>query len=416
MANKPGRLYRKITPHVTPAFFSMQVDGWKTFSDDEIVSITINRGFGEARGGVAVTTLEVTVKSAVHTARLTGREIRLFITSNKAEQFAQRTNYAGNSTDFMWRFRGRIGTQTIEDTGRDETTTTTITCASWAAAENYSDKTTTLTRPIFIDEAIQQLMTRNGTNYTVYRYGERDVLNDTYADTSYKQSIDMLTTDFEVLAGDLRNGDLRIMFLPWRVQNALDRIGTHAPLLRSQALAGTRWTQPNEAHAAQYAIRYKDSAGNLKTTTRYSETTIEPDAQVEEIDWEHFACSTDQWDYASKARIYRETTNQFDLPELRVDLLQLLSSSRSYDRRVAGELMTAETGDTINLSGDWPNLLDGVYVITGIREEIDADTWQLSFSLSTTTDALGFYSPDVPALVWDSAKNKWDEETRPWNH
>lgn len=416
MAKRPGRLYRKLSPHVVAPYFSLQVDGWKSFNDDQITSITINRGFGEARGGVAITTLEVTVQNQLHTAKLTGNEVRLFMSSTKAAQLAARCGYTGPSTDLMWRFRGRIGPASIKDTGKAKTTTTTLVCSSWPSMESRSGKKTTLTKPLFIDDAIKQLMTRDGTRYTVYRYGDRDVLNETITDTTYKDSIEMLTTDFEVLAGDLRNGHLRIMFLPWRVQNALDRIKTQAPLLRSQALADTTWEQPNESHAAQYAIRYSDSAGVLHTTTRYSESQIEPDAETEDIDWEHFACSTDQWDYASRAKIYRETTNQLTLPELRVDLLHLIGSSRSYDRRVAGELLAAETGDTINLSGDWPGLLAGMYVITGIKEEITGDSWELSLSLATSTDALGYFSPDIPALVWDSARIAWDNETRRWNH
>lgn len=415
MANKPGRLYRSLSKFVTLPVFRFLAEGWTTFNDDQIRGITITRGLGEPGGGVAVSTLEVEVATPLHAVQLTGREARIYMNSTQAEQLKEHCEYQGAASDFMNRFRGRIGPVSVTDTGKPLTTSTNLLASSWIAAEMRSGKVQTITQPVYIDDAVRSLMRRQPSRYTMYRYGARDILNTTLTDTTYSESIDKFTTDFEVLIGDLRNGHARMMFLSWRLQEALNRISTQLPVLRSQAIANATWEQPNEAHSTMYAITYKDANGVLQSTTRYSESNIEADSETKALDWTHFNCSTNQWDLASKAIVYRETTNMFRLPSLTVDLLHLLNSSKLYDRRIAGQMLTLETADTVNLSGDWPGLLRGVYVVTGITERITSESWEMELSLATMIETLGEYSPNVPARVWDSATYPWDEETRKWD-
>lgn len=416
------RLYRHLADRLALPLFRMTVNGWDRQDDHTIESVTINRGLGQPGGGVAVTTMEADIAGDFAQSPFTGSTARLVINDTEALRYL--TGVLGRpAADFADRFRGRVGPIEVTDNGNGRPMSTKITCSSWISQEAYSGRKRTLTRPTFLNDAVQQLMYAENRLYTMHRYGDRDVLYETIENTTYSDEINKLTSDYEILIGDLRNGDARFMYLPWRVQEAANRVHTQAPLMRSQVIAPATWEQSNETYATKYEIRFVGPDGNMTGTTRYSQSNLAAAAETRELDWSHIQSRTDHWDFASRAIIYRETTNRFAIPSVKVDLLRLLTSDRAYDRRVAGELILAETGDTVNLAGDWPNIIDGVYVITGMTETISPDEWSIDMSLSTASAALGTVLSDIPGqdeippLVWDQAtRTRWNDDSRKWDH
>lgn len=416
------RLYRHLADRLALPLFRMTVNGWDRQDDHTIESVTINRGLGQPGGGVAVTTMEADIAGDFAQSPFTGSTARLVI--NDVEALRYLTGVLGRpAADFADRFRGRVGPIEVTDNGNGRPMSTKITCSSWISQESYSGRKRTLTRPMFLNDAVQDLMYAENRFYTMHRYGDRDVLYETIENTTYSDEINKLTSDYEILIGDLRNGDARFMYLPWRVQEAANRVHTQAPLMRSQVIAPATWEQSNETYATKYEIRFVGPDGNMTGTTRYSQSNLAAAAETRDLDWSYIQSRTDHWDFASRAIIYRETTNRFAIPSVKVDLLRLLTSDRAYDRRVAGELILAETGDTVNLAGDWPNIIDGVYVITGMTETISPDEWSIDMSLSTASAALGTVLSDIPGqdeippLVWDQAtRTRWNDDSRKWDH
>lgn len=410
---EPGRLYRKL-PTVTKPLFYFAITGRDWLYDPDITSIVIRRGLGEPGGGVAISTMEVTLPSMLAFASLTNREAGLSISGTRAQQLADLTGYP-DASKFVRRFQGRIGPLSVEDTGKASTSSTTITASTRIAQESHSKHRTTLTSPTYIDDALRQLAYRAPNYYTLYSYGPFDALIETITNTGWSDTASKLTTDYEILVGDLRDGSSRIMSLPWRLDEALARVNTTAPLARSQVLSPAKWEQSSEAATQKYHFRYTNSAGTVSSATRFIESQVEVDAETETVDWEHFQTYTNHWDLAARAIVHRDNVRNYTLPVVKVDLLALLSSSRPYDRRVAGELLALETGDTVNIAGDWPAALQGIQVVTGMTETITGQSWTLELSLASLLDVFGRWPDHIPALVWEQATYPWDTETRRWN-
>lgn len=411
---KPGRLYRKTEGIVTRPLFSLTVDDWPTHFDDAISSITIRRGNGDPNGGVGVSTMEVVIPEIVHFSKMTSRTIQLFMSSNRAQQLAAHTGYS-DYTKLMNRFKGRIGPVSVEDTGKVTSSSTTFACSSWIAQEARSSHRATLTAPIHIDAALDLLLYRAPNYYTMAKFGVWDTLLETIENTRYSDTIGMLTSDYNVLVGDLRNGNARAMTLPYRLSQALARVTTTAPLTRSQAISPARWQQNSESNAKKWRVIRTDSTGARWTSTRYIEGQVAADAETVELDWEHFQERSDHWDYASRARVHQDNIRQYNLPGVKVDLLHLLGSEQHYHRRQAGELLALEIGDSLNLAGDWPAALQGIQIVTEMTETITGSEWTLDLSLAPLLHVFGEYPPDIPALVWEQATYPWDSESRRWN-
>ena len=413
---QPGRLYRTTRDWTTAPLFMLYADDRPTRYDDGISSVTIRRGLGEPGGGVAVSTMEVNVPEMLPYPTMTGRTIGLNMLGSTATQIAARTGYTGDPLDLQARFKGRIGPVEVTDTGKARTSSTRLSCSSWISQENTSSHTADLTAPLFIDEAIRQLLYRAPSKYTMTDAGEWDSLIESIPDASYSDTIGQLTSDYEVLVADRRNGNAHAMSLPYRWAQAQARVDTTAHLTRSQAISPARWLQESEASAKKYRFLMTEADGTPWSTTRFLEEQITPDAETETIDWRRFAQLTDHWDYATRAIVHRDNVRAYNLPSVTVDLLHLLGSDNPYHRRQAGEILALETGDTINFSGDWHPALHGIQIVTGMTETITGHEWTMELSLAPLIHVFGHYPPAIPALVWDAATYPWNTETRVWNH
>lgn len=412
----PGRLYRTTRDWTTTPLFMLYADDRPTRYDDGISSVTIRRGLGAPGGGVAVSTMEVHVPEMLPYPTMTGRTIGLNMLGSTADQIAARTGYTGSSLDLQARFKGRIGPVEVTDTGKPRTSSTRLACSSWIAQESTSSHTTDLPAQIFIDDAIRQLLYRAPSKYAMTDAGEWDSLIEAIPGASYSDTIAQLTSDYEVLVADRRDGNAHAMGLPYRWDQAQARIATTAHLTRSQAISPATWLQESEASAKKYRFLMSYADGSPWSTTRFLDEQVSPDAETEQIDWRHFAQLTDHWDYATRAIVHRDNIRAYNLPSVTVDLLHLLGSDNPYHRRQAGETLALETGDTINFSGDWHPALQGIQIVTGTTETISGDSWTMELALAPLIHVFGHYPTAIPALVWDAATYPWNEETRIWNH
>lgn len=411
-----GRLYRHTEGFLSRPLFSLSADDWPTHYDEEISSVVIRRGLGSAGGGVAVSTMEVQIPEILPYATVTGRSIRFGLLTSTAQQIAAHTGYTGAPTGLADRFRGRIGPLQVHDTGRSRSSHTVLTASSWIAQERTSKHRANLTKGMSLNDAIEALLYHAPTRYAFTSGGPWDSLLEAIPDASYQSTIDQLTGEYEVLVADRRNGTARALSLPYQWQQAQSRVTTTAHLTRSQAISPAQWVQSSESAARKYRFIMTDANGARWTTTRFLEEQVAPDAETEELDWERFGQLTDHWDYASRAIVHRDNIRAYELPSVKVDLLYLLRSTNPYHRRQAGELLALETGDSINLSGDWPQALRGIQIVTGSTETITGSEWTLDLSLAPMLHVLGYYPPEIPALVWDAATYEWRAETRTWNH
>lgn len=410
-----GRLYRRTEGWTTRPLFQLYMDDRPSVYDEQISTVTIRRGLGAPGGGVAVSTMEVTVPHVHTISKLTGRTFGLNLLGSTSEQIANRTGHP-SPLSLQPRFRGRIGPLRVTDTGKTRTSSTTITASSWIAQESTSKHRATLASPMHIDDAISALLSRSPGKYTFTAHGPWDSLLETIPDASYQDTIGHLTADYEVLVADRRNGSAAALSLPYRWDQAMQRINTTAHLTRSQAISPATWEQTSDSASRKYKFEMTDSVGTRWTTTRFLEEQVDADAETENIDWQRFGQLTEHWDYASRAIVHRDNIRAYSIPDVKVDLLRLLNSDNTYHRRQAGELLDLETGDSLNLSGDWPDGLQGVQIVTGITETITGQEWTMELALSPLIDVFGHYSPAIPALVWDAATYPWNTETRPWNH
>lgn len=413
---EPGRLYRTVGDWTTSPLFMLYADDWDTRYDEQISSVRIRRGLGEPGGGVAVSTMEVEIPEVLAFSKMTGRTMGLNMLGSTAEQIASRTGYSGTAADLQARFKGRIGPVAVTDTGKPRTSSTSLTCSSWIAREHDSRRTVTLTDDTLLDDAIASLLYNAPKHYSFTSAGPWDALTEDIPDATFGDTIAKLTSDYEVLIRDRRNGGAQALSLTYRWQQAQARVATTAHLTRSQAISPASWVQDSEAASKKFRFLMSYADGSPWSTTRFLEDQVEPDAVTEQINWRMFGQLTDHWDYATRAIVHRDNVRAYNLPSVTVDLLYLLGSDNPYHRRQAGELLALETADTINFSGDWPLALQGIQIVTGMTETITGDEWTLELSLAPLIHVFGHYPPQIPALVWNAATYPWNTETRIWNH
>lgn len=405
---KPLRLTKTLREIGVPFQLINASAASQAYADETIQSLNISHGGSDAAPGIEPSTCELTVTGArgLHS----GTTLRVILTDDAADVIAAHTGTV-TAAQIQDRYHGRIGRQSIQD--RPRTPSTTFSAASWSAQLSKLRTTHNLHAGWTIAEALQRLLVHPALpELTVAFAGPWDVLAEAIPEATHSDTIGKLTSEIGVLVRHTRAGQLQAWSLPYRQTLADNRIGTVWPLTRSQVLIPATWEQPYEDERHRIRVRWINADGTTRTRvhggTDYSE--------IQELDWTHIRSQTDalQRNWAGLNR--RSEPRLFTVPRLEVDLLALLRSEKAYHRGQAGHMLALEVGDTVNLSGDWPYLVDGVHIVTGLDEQITGSAWTLTLSLAPYPYVFGDPSPDVPAMVWDSAPYPWDTETRPWNH
>lgn len=405
MARKPGKLYRTLqkagisTPLIT-------IDG-DTFSasDDTIRSISIHSGTGDASPGIAPMTCETTIEGAYWTR--TGTNLTVSLTQAAASALSSKTGVSINS--IRRRFTGRVGRQENEDT--PNRMSATMSAASWSAQLQRVNTSAWVTAGTPLDQVIRWLMTSPALpSRPFFSYGTFDVVAEDQGTLTYSD-IDKFTSEIGILVRDTRDGEIQAWPLPYRASFAESQIPNRYPLTRSQAISPAIWETPNENLPAKIRADWIGADG-LPVSRSAGGTE---DSIVERHDWTYIKQQTEGLNQHFQALVAQNWTRDWQIPQIRVDILELLRSDKPYNLGQAGMLLALNAGDFIGLSGDWYEHLRGLHAVTAIDEKITADEWSLTLSLIPYSHVTGLETPAIPARIWESAAYPWDEETRKWN-
>lgn len=403
MANKPGRLYRKLNP--TSPLFEFTY-GSTILTDASIRSVKIHRG-GD---GVSPSTIEVETIAFASVA--TGDSCRLQL-STAGEALVMGSTGSGAKP----RFTGRIGQQLVDDQGGTKQYTNfmgaSLTAQHPALRKKYSFAAGALVRDV-IRDILQQPSLPAITVTNLDAVGNYGSLHEAATDQTYQDLIGKVTTDLGIQARDTRAGTIQLLTHEFRHNRAVANMGLHMPIGRSQALSSTQWEQANETRPRNYLLKYRNISGGLVQGT-YGDTS-DLNAEVVDLDMSHIRFSnTTQPTQEAFARRAREWLSGYALPNIKIDLLYLLSTGNPYHVEQAKSLLQMEVNDALYFSGDWHPNLRGINYAEQITETIDSNTWELELTLKPSQEVTGYVSPAVPARTWDQADHAWDTETRTWN-
>lgn len=404
----PGRLTRTLRDIGVPFQLTSARTASGSWTDETIQSIDISHGGSDPAPGIEPSTCSLTVSGPI--GLQSGETLSVILTNAAADVIAAHTGTV-EASQIQDRYRGRIGRQSHDD--RPKGSTSTFEAASWSAQLSKMRTTYTFRAGWTIAEALAFLCVHPALpEITFADAGPWDVLAEDILDATHSDSIGKLTSEIGVLVRHTRSGALQAWSLPYRRTLAQNRVATVWPLTRSQVLVPATWEQPYEDERHRVRVMWINADGTTRTRmhggTDYSE--------IQELDWTHVRAQTDALEINWSAFNRRSEPREFTLPRLEIDLLSLLRSENAYHRGQAGQLLALNVGDTVNLAGDWPYLIDGVHIVTGIDEQITGSGWTITLSLAPYSYVFGDVSPDVPAMVWDSAPYPWDSETRSWDH
>lgn len=406
---RPGRLYRKLTPD--QPLFRFTTDQGTDLRDGALTGVTIKRGNGSPGGGIAPSTLEAGLTGFA--AIQSGNHCRLSLTDYGAQLLADRVGVSASS--IQPRFTGRVGKQTVDDRGRRQRTT--MFAASWTAQLGQVAKSYTPTVGENIATVISELMTSpalprlNGPirMATPDQYGTVHQQED---EQTYS-NIGKWTSDLGLLVRDHRAGTQQLMTHAQRWDDALERMDYWLPVIRSQALAPSSWEQSSTTIPRNQRLTWGSGAGNNSATWG---DVDDPNAVVVDHDLTHARFNNEDQVRAEGYRLRAlEWESSYSIPSVEIDLIQLITSAKQYDRDQAARLLKMNIGDPIYLSGDWHHQLQGIHFTTGITERITGAGWSLTFSIAPAQIVVGSVSPTVPARVWDSATHLWSDESRTWD-
>lgn len=412
VANKPGRLYRKLHDIPKP-LFALLTNPLPNITDDNIRKIIINRGKSDNSGGVHPATMEVELDNNL--VGQAGNIIALVINFGARNALAAKLGGGEAESAYMAsRFRGRLGKQSMYDTGKIPTNT--LMCSSWSAQLSYSPDVHSVPSGTDVGILLERILRPSylAARIPVIKQGTYDA---TYGESTgtYSDLISKFAGDVGILVRDTRAGDVEILPMPYRRDNALASIETSVPLTRAQALSPATWVQPNETPAVEYRLKYRDAANVVKTIVTSGTGTVTGTAPVEDLDWTYFRAYTDQWRYVHGMRS-ATFDDRFRLEEVTVDLLELISSPYEYHRRQASFILRMQVGDPVFLGTDWPTSLRGVHFAEGLKEEITPESWTVTMNLIRFRELTGDEAVGtIPARVWDQANYSWDTETRKWD-
>lgn len=409
MAKKPGRLYRKL-PTLPKPLFSVASASIGSRDDETVSSITIHHGKAGPGGGVSPSTCEVSFSD--YAPGKSGENLTVSLTSNAATSLG--TLVGQGAGGIGPRFTGRTGKQYVDDRGNYRRQSS-LTAASWSAQLTDSPQKFSFAPGTDIGTLLTTIMEPTHlTQMNVVTQGTFDHTWVAVTDQTYGDLIGKFAGDIGILVRDTRVGRTDVLPMPYRRDNALAKVATSPPLVRSQALSPAVWEQPNEGVPVVYRLKRRDVNGNETTEITSPDGTIDGTEPVEDLDWTYFREYTDQWFYIHAMRS-QGFDDRFRISKITIDLLHLLSSDRSYDRQQAGRLLILNPGDPVFFSGDWPGTLRGIHFAEGITERIDSNTWELDLELVNFRETTGQHPPSIPARVWESATYPWNDEARKWD-
>lgn len=413
MRTEPRRLRRTLDRiGVTSPLLEVAGETF-TASDDTITSVAISHGGTSPSPGIQPSTCETVLQQALWMR--TGQHLTVRLTSAAATSIANRTGGTVTPARIRDRFAGRIGAQDYDDQG--DRFSIRLAAASWSAQlGRLRDVKRWYNAGTPVNDVIRFLVATHPAlpqiDWISFGTGDWDVLATDQPEGTIDNLLDKVTGDVGVLVRDTRAGRLEAWPIAYRRGWALQDLERNYPITRSQAISPAKWSQPNENMPAKVAALWIEQDG----TEEHVSAGGTEDSIVERHDWRYLRDQgTDNMRVHWRALVAQEWERVLRIPSITIDLLMLLGSDSSYHRGQAGLLLGLDAGDTIGLSGDWYNDLQGIHIVAGIDEQITGTSWTLTLSLVPWRLVFGEVSPNVPALVWESATYPWADETRRWN-
>lgn len=424
--SKVSRLWRRLG--LTAPLFNVwsEEDPEFQMTDHDLKSITINRG--SANGGFGEQDHTLEVNSSVYRSVSTGYPIHCDLTGSGAQRLV---DLVGGSTDSIRkRYFGRIGRQSVDDAGGIadvEKWHTNFYASKWQSQLRNSDRVGNQIngeRVMYLFEhfmfptvsALDYLPDPEFPNHWSH-YGV--MINDLELGAAKIPYSQFAARYFEApgyYVKNMRAGQDRVMTIDRRWTEALDRLESHYPLLRSQVLTTAQWDQPNEDRPSNHTVIYRDTDGNLLRRTRGPDTN-DVRIPLKEHDVSYIGWAIiDQPTRMLTVRYSRERTDTgYRVPTLEIDLLPLIDSDSIPDRAQARQLLQLEMGDPVFLSNDWHHQLRGIHFANGITEKITPDSWTITLSLIPSIAVVGYWPIPVTPVTWDSARIWWENATNTWN-
>ncbi|AYN56966.1 minor tail protein [Arthrobacter phage Atraxa] len=415
---KPGRLRRVLTPIVGNAFlFALYTPAYGAY-EDEIISITINRGVDGRNVGSNPTTAEVSLKGR-RDGFETGKVMRVFLRDDPGAALS--TYIYSTPGKIATRFDGRLGTVGIDDDGKRATTD--IAGSSWIAQMNYSPASFTPVKGQTIAAILSNMVKANEPLRGIVfktNIGPINILNwVTNERTLFRDGVGKFAADIGIILQERRNGET---WAHTHVQRNVDSNNKAVspyiyPLMRAQGIAPARYEQPNERPAKRVEFKIVNESGGQAVRTAEIANPGGELRETESVDWTQFQVTAvdNQLYREAYARVYESSSRLYRLPKITIDILHLLKDGSAYSRHILRQVLEMEVGEPVFLSGDWPNKLQGAHFAEGITEEINSEEWKITLSLVPHLVATGYPSPAFKPRAWDSVDYAWQDETREWN-
>lgn len=417
MPRRPSRLWRKLT--ATEPLFRVWSEDGLDLSDNEIVSITINRGSSSPSAGNQPQTLEVVTTQPL--SPRTGFRVHCDLSSYGTNRLMNLTGASMSSIEP--RFYGRVGRQTMTDEGPGKMRST-FTASPWQAQLKNIPLTLTPVAGQSVGELLVWLSAPMGIGSPwLSAEAYAPAITNTYGTVdpsalepiNYRDGMQKWAVDLGIYAQTRRDGVDWFVTNEWRWDKAIQGLNTEMPLTRSQAISPATWEQPQENIWRTHRAIWTDGTGG-EATASFGHDPQNPNIGVTLYDMRHarFSSNDGQPRSVAAAGYHAERAVGYNVPSLTIDLLHLATSPTPYHRMQAKQLLELQVGDPIYLAGDWNHYLQGIQFAVGLNERITADGWELELQLAPSSKTVGEMSPQVPARVWESAGIAWQDATTNW--
>lgn len=421
--SRPSRLWKKLG--LTSNFIRVWSEEVSDLNidDSNITSITINRGSSSGISGVQEHTIEIatTVPRDIYT----GAPIHCDLS---AAAMSVITRLTGANDTVKPRYFGRIGRQTVDDTGGyanygGGTWSTTFFGASWQAQLPNIEKEIPQNAWDWLITHIKTAAWPRGVGLSYLpepdmpaaasQYGQIVETGDPIA---WKDTVQKYVDDPGLYVQNTRTGKDRFLTYELRWNQAQAALEDTPPLTRSQALSPAQWDQPNAALTRSHRVYWTGADGVKWATT--GEKPSDPDLPIVEYDLKHIRWSTNEFQpwHVALVGYGQEINTGYRIPTITIDMLRLITSPVYYHRLQARYILALNMGDPIYLSNDWHWYLRGIHFASGITEKITPDAWEITLSLTPSAETVGEWTPQVPAQIWESARYPWSDETRRWGN
>lgn len=411
-----SKLHRVFSTGGAP-LFNLAI-GTKTYTDNEIISISITRG--GASYGSNPTVLEVKLKGWQRFNRNEHVELKL------TDVIRPKIGISYQQT--VWRFYGRVGTVETEDRGDNKTAITTIMCSSYSTLLKLSPTPIPLEQRELVQNVIAKAITtpRVGNRIKLYQLADTSSLDagriylaaDEEPAKPFKDVLSEYVEKAKTLLAEMRDGKMRILTLAFRDQMLDSQVASRYAPLRSSVLAPARFAQDNDvrSHNLRYIWRELDAS----TTTQLFGALNINDALPEDVETKEEKIESIIVPYHVRPYIARAENASVNAAlrgydSITLDILALLSTGTTYQRYVAFEALRLEHGDALFFGGDWKQQ-PWAMIARRITETISHDTYRISIDLDHPMEVIGRASPKIyPPRVWDQAvSTQWDQDERQW--